>query len=265
MLAHGGSIPTGSHLLRTGAHWEATAQPFCPISQHGFQLLTKKGHQERSQTSRRLWRGRSTETQLYRVQESRARKQCPGEKLKAAVVLCTGCSSGGWLGKDRVSQRDIQGVIVLHQGRVLVVQDQVLEGGVEVVGLREAVARRRLVDDAVLGVAVHPAGERRESGLAASEEPPQGERRRGTSRSSPKPRLALARGAEADGRPGGSPACQLTPPPASSIWQEKGRATRERGRSQPHPATSPSVLPTCLPESRWQPRAHGGTHTTEQA
>lgn len=86
-----------------------------------------------------------------------------------------------------MSQRDIQGVIVLHQGRVLVVQDQVLEGGVEVVGLREAVARRRLIDDAVLGVTVHPAGEKEERGLAASEEPPRGERWRGTSRSSPKP------------------------------------------------------------------------------
>lgn len=42
MLAHSNSITTGSHLLGTGAHWESTAQPFCPISQHGFQLLTKR-------------------------------------------------------------------------------------------------------------------------------------------------------------------------------------------------------------------------------
>lgn len=103
------------------------------------------------------------------MQESRARKQRPGEKLKAAVVLCMGCSSGWWLGKDRVSQRDIQGVIVLHQGRVLVVQDQVLEGGVEVVGFSEPVARRCLVDHAVLGVTVHPARETWEPGSAVAQ------------------------------------------------------------------------------------------------
>lgn len=100
------------------------------------------------------------------MQESRARKQRPGEKLKAAVVLCMGCSSGWWLGKDRVSQRDIQGVIVLHQGCVLVVQDQVLEGGVEVVGFSKPIACCRLVDHAVLGVTIHPARETREPGSA---------------------------------------------------------------------------------------------------
>lgn len=105
------------------------------------------------------------------MQESRARKQRPGEKLKAAVVLCVGCSSGWWLRKDRVSQRDIQGVVVLHQGRVLVVQDQVLEGGVEVVGFGEAVASCCLVDHAVLGVTVHPARERRESRSGACQSP----------------------------------------------------------------------------------------------
>lgn len=42
MLAPSNSITTGSHLLEAGAHWESTAQPFCPISQHGFQLLTKR-------------------------------------------------------------------------------------------------------------------------------------------------------------------------------------------------------------------------------
>lgn len=67
--------------------------------------------------------------------------------------------SSGWRGsKDRVGQGDVQGVIVLHQRRVLVVQDQVLERGVEVVGLREAEAGRRLVDHAVLGVPIHPVG-----------------------------------------------------------------------------------------------------------
>lgn len=50
---------------------------------------------------------------------------------------------------------------MLHKGRVLVVKHQLLEGAVQVVGLGEAVARGRLVDDAVLDLAVHPAwGER---------------------------------------------------------------------------------------------------------
>lgn len=42
MLAHSNSITTGSHLLEPGAHWESTAQAFRPVSQHGFQLQTKR-------------------------------------------------------------------------------------------------------------------------------------------------------------------------------------------------------------------------------
>lgn len=54
-----------------------------------------------------------------------------------------------------MSERDGQRVIVLHQGGVLVVEDELLQGPVQVVGLREAEARGRAVDDAVLGIAVH--------------------------------------------------------------------------------------------------------------
>lgn len=60
-------------------------------------------------------------------------------------------------GQDRVGQSYIQVVVVLDQGDVLVVEHEVLEGGVKVVGFREAVTGDRLVDDAVLGVAVHTA------------------------------------------------------------------------------------------------------------
>lgn len=42
MLTPSNSITAGSHLLEAGAHCKSTAQPFCPISQHGFQLLTKR-------------------------------------------------------------------------------------------------------------------------------------------------------------------------------------------------------------------------------
>lgn len=60
-------------------------------------------------------------------------------------------------GQDRVGQSYIQVVVVLDQGDVLVVEHEILEGGVKVVGFGEAVACDRLVDDAVLGVTVHTA------------------------------------------------------------------------------------------------------------
>lgn len=54
---------------------------------------------------------------------------------------------------------------MLHERGVLVVEHQLLEGAVQVVGLGEAVARGRLVDDAVLDLAVHPARGREHTGL----------------------------------------------------------------------------------------------------
>lgn len=44
---------------------------------------------------------------------------------------------------------------MLHQRGVLVVQHQLLQRAVQVVGLSEAKASARLVDDAVLHLAVH--------------------------------------------------------------------------------------------------------------
>ena len=58
---------------------------------------------------------------------------------------------------DRVGEPDVERVVVLHEGCVLVVEHELLEGAVQVVGLGEAVARGRLVDDAVLDLTVHPA------------------------------------------------------------------------------------------------------------
>lgn len=62
--------------------------------------------------------------------------------------------------QDRVGQVYIQLVVVLDQGDVLVVEHQVLEGRVQVVRLSESETSGRLVDDAVLGVAIHAAQER---------------------------------------------------------------------------------------------------------
>lgn len=51
---------------------------------------------------------------------------------------------------DRVGEPDVERVVVLHEGRPLVVEHQLLQGAVQVVGLREAVAPSSAVDDAVL-------------------------------------------------------------------------------------------------------------------
>lgn len=64
-------------------------------------------------------------------------------------------------GQDRVGQSYIQVVVVLDQGDVFVVEHEIFEGGVKVVGLCETVPCDRLVDDAVLGVALHAAKKQR--------------------------------------------------------------------------------------------------------
>lgn len=63
-----------------------------------------------------------------------------------------------------MGERDRERVVVLHERGVLVVQHQLLQRPVQVVGLCEAEACGRAVDDAVLGVAVHPAGTGRGAG-----------------------------------------------------------------------------------------------------
>lgn len=66
------------------------------------------------------------------------------------------------LAVDGKGQRDIQRIVVLDERRVLVVQHELLQGAVQVVGLRETVAGARLVDDAVLHLAIHPEGQTRD-------------------------------------------------------------------------------------------------------
>jgi len=78
--------------------------------------------------------------------------------LVVGVVAASG--SPPLLAVDGEGQRDVERVVVLHQRRVLVVEHQLLQGAVQVVGLREAEAGGRLVDDAMLHLAVHPEGDR---------------------------------------------------------------------------------------------------------
>lgn len=58
-------------------------------------------------------------------------------------------------GQDWVGKIYIQLVIVLDQGDVFVVEHQVFEGRVQIVGLGKSITCGCLVDDAVLGVALH--------------------------------------------------------------------------------------------------------------
>lgn len=63
-------------------------------------------------------------------------------------------ASGGHLCVDGVCEAHVERVVVLHQGGLVVVEHQVLQAAVQVVGLGEAEAARRAVDDAVLHLAV---------------------------------------------------------------------------------------------------------------
>lgn len=60
------------------------------------------------------------------------------------------------LAVDGEGQRDVERVVVLDQRGVLVVQHQLLQGAVQVVGLRKTKTSARLVDDAVFHLPVHP-------------------------------------------------------------------------------------------------------------
>lgn len=67
------------------------------------------------------------------------------------------CFSAGLLAESGPGQGYIQLLVVLDQRCVAVVEDQVSERGVQVVGLSKAIPRRRLVDHAVLHIPVHTA------------------------------------------------------------------------------------------------------------
>lgn len=64
------------------------------------------------------------------------------------------------LAVDGEGQRDVERVVVLHQRGVLVVQHQLLQRAVQVVGLRETKTGARLVDDAVLHLSFHTEGDK---------------------------------------------------------------------------------------------------------
>lgn len=51
---------------------------------------------------------------------------------------------------DRVGKPDIEGVVVLNKGRLLVMEHQLLQRAVQVVGLCEAIAPSSAVDHTVL-------------------------------------------------------------------------------------------------------------------
>lgn len=59
-------------------------------------------------------------------------------------------------GTHRVCEGDGECVIVLHERCVLVVQHQLLQGPIQVIGLCKAEAGGCAIDDTVLRVAVHP-------------------------------------------------------------------------------------------------------------
>lgn len=71
------------------------------------------------------------------------------------------CVSAGLLAESGPGQGYIQLLVVLDQGRVSIVEDQLSQRWVQVVGLSEAVACRRPVDHTVLHVSIHTAMESR--------------------------------------------------------------------------------------------------------
>lgn len=124
--------------------------------------VAKKWREKEIKTERDSQR---RETDGQNLKEIRDRKMEPmGSVAGAQVALLRPCrcAAGGRGARARgahgVGQRDGERVIVLHEGGVLVVQHQLLQGPVQVVGLRKAQAGGRAVDDAVLSVAVHPMG-----------------------------------------------------------------------------------------------------------
>lgn len=55
---------------------------------------------------------------------------------------------------DRVGQSDVEGIVVLDEGRLLVVEHQLLQGAIQVVGLCKAVAPSCAVDHTMLHLPV---------------------------------------------------------------------------------------------------------------
>lgn len=76
---------------------------------------------------------------------------------ESAIRVACWCFSAGLLAESGPGQGYIQLLVVLDQGCVAIVEDQLSQGGVEVVGLSKAVPHGRPVDHAVLHIPVHAA------------------------------------------------------------------------------------------------------------
>lgn len=82
---------------------------------------------------------------------------------ESAIRVACWCFSAGLLAESGPGQGYIQLLVVLDQGCVAIVEDQVSQRGVQVVGLGEAVPRGRPVDHAVLHIPVHTASQKKSS------------------------------------------------------------------------------------------------------
>lgn len=103
--------------------------------------------------------GESSSSQQLRVVNRRCSHTTRGTERGGS-----GAGSPSLLAVDRKCQCDVERVVVLDQRGVLVVENQLLQRPVQVVGLSKAEAGARLVDDAVFDLSVHT--ERRRGGLA---------------------------------------------------------------------------------------------------
>lgn len=74
---------------------------------------------------------------------------------KSAIRVACWCFSAGLLAESGPGQGYIQLLVVLDQGCVAIVEDQVSQWGVQVVGLGKAVPCGRPVDHAVLHIPIH--------------------------------------------------------------------------------------------------------------
>lgn len=78
---------------------------------------------------------------------------------ESAIRVACWCVSAGLLAESGPGQGYIQLLVMLDQGCVAVVEDQLPQRRVEVVGLSKAIPCGRPVDHAVLHVSIHAATE----------------------------------------------------------------------------------------------------------
>lgn len=86
-----------------------------------------------------------------------------------SLPLCLSAERGH-LCVDRVGERDVEGVVVLNQGCLLVVEHQLLQRAVQVVGFCKAISSSSAVDDTVLHLPVCTERQHREMLMAGSKQ-----------------------------------------------------------------------------------------------